>query len=53
MSDINNLKNSNRLPLKPSTEYERLAKIRERQKRERKEKLYSCPSSAKSRNNLP
>lgn len=53
MSDINNLKASNRLALKPSTEYERLAKISERQRRERKEKLYSYPSSVKSRNNLP
>jgi hypothetical protein len=53
MSNINNIKVSNCLALKPNAEYDQLAKIRERQRRERKEKLYSYPSSLKRRNNLP
>jgi hypothetical protein len=41
MSNTNNLKDFNALAIKPGTEYKRLAKISERQKRERKEELYS------------
>jgi hypothetical protein len=41
MSDTDNLKDFNALAIKPGTEYERLAKISERQRRERKEELYS------------
>jgi hypothetical protein len=41
MSDTDNLKDFNALVIKPGTEYERLAKISERQRRERKEELYS------------
>ena len=43
MSDIDNLKVICGLVMKPklSTEEEQAAKIRERQRRERKEKLYS------------
>ena len=41
MSDTDNLKAFNDLVMKPSAEYERLAKIHDRQRRERKEELYS------------
>ena len=53
MSDIDDLKAFYSLVMKPklSAEDKRLAKIRERQRRERKEKLYSFPLN--SRNNLP
>jgi len=46
MSDTENLKAFYGLVMKPKlgAEEERLAKIRERQRRERKEKLYSYPS---------
>ena len=54
MSDIDELKALYDLALKLelSLEEQRLAKIRERQRRERKEKLYSYPSSVKIRNSL-
>ena len=42
MSGTANLIDFNALVMMPSAEYERLAKLRERQRRERKEKLYSC-----------
>ena len=42
MSDTANLMDFNALVMMPSVEYERLAKIRERKRRERKEELYSC-----------
>jgi len=50
MSDTDNLKTFYDLMMKwkPSAKDEWLSKIRERQRRERKEKLYSC--SMKSRN---
>lgn len=51
MSDTDNLKTFYDLMMmksKPSAKDEWLAKIRERQRRERKEELYSC--SMKSRN---
>ena len=41
MSNTNSLKDFNALVIKPGTEYKRLAKISERQRRERKEELYS------------
>ena len=52
MSNIDDLKMLYGLVTKPnlSAEEEQLAKIRERQRRERKEKLYSYP--LKSRNTL-
>lgn len=53
MSEINNLKASNYLVSMPSAKCEQLAITRERERRERKEKLYSYPSSVKWRNNLP
>ena len=43
MSETDNLKALNDSVIKPSTKYQRLAKIRERQRRERKEQLYSFP----------
>ena len=41
MSDAINSMDFNALVMIPGAEYERLARIRERQKRERKEALYS------------
>jgi hypothetical protein len=41
MDDTTNLTDFNVLVMMPNTEYERLAKMRERQRRERKEELYS------------
>lgn len=48
MSNVNDLKASNGLLIKPKqdTEEARLAKIREQQKRERKERLYSSGSKS-------
>ena len=49
MSDIDNLKVFYGLVMKPtklSTEEQRVAKIRENQRRERKEKLYSSGSKS-------
>lgn len=46
MSDIENLKACYGLPMKPklkSEEEERIAKLRENEKRKRKEKLYLSP----------
>ena len=44
MSDIKYSTEPYSLVTIPNSEYERLAKIRERQRRERKEKLYSYSS---------
>jgi len=41
MSDATNVMDLKALAMLPSAEYERLARIRERQRRERKEELYS------------
>jgi len=41
MSGTANLMDFNALVMMPSSEYERLAKIRERQRRERKKALYT------------
>ncbi len=41
MSDTDNLKVFNDLETKSSAKYEQLAKIRERQRRERKDELHS------------
>lgn len=41
MGDTNNIMDFNALVIIPNAEYERLARIRERQRRERKAKLYS------------
>jgi hypothetical protein len=41
MSVINHWDTLNYLVMKPGDEYERLARIRERQRRQRKEELYS------------
>lgn len=55
MSDIGHLKGFYGLLKKPKSKVEeqRIAEIHERERRERKEKLYSYPSSVKSRNTLP
>ena len=55
MSDTSNQKTPYGLvtKLKLSVKGEQLAKICERQRRQRKEELYSYPSSVKSRNTLP
>ena len=47
MSDVSSIKMSNGLLIKPQPahEAERIAKLREYQKRERKEKLYSSGTS--------
>jgi hypothetical protein len=56
MSDPDNLKAINDLVMQPSAEYERLAKIRERQRRERKDELYSyhprCDQDTNKRDTL-
>ena len=41
MNETANLKDFNALVMMSSAEYDRLAKIRERQRRERKEEIYS------------
>jgi hypothetical protein len=41
MSDATNLMEFNVLAMLPGAEYERVARLRERQRRERKMKLYS------------
>ncbi len=41
MSDTDNLMHFNALVMIPNAEYERLARMRERQRRERIEELYS------------
>jgi hypothetical protein len=53
MSDVDDLKAFYDLAMKPelSLEEKRLAKIRYHQKRKRKEKLYSYPSSGKKSHN--
>jgi len=55
MSNVNNFTAFYGSAMKPkrNVEEKRLAKIRDHQKRERKEKLYSYPSSVKRRNTLP
>ena len=50
MSDAANITDFNVLAMVPGTEYERIARIRERQKRKRKEELYSvCAKKHKDR----
>ena len=50
MNDAANAMDLNALAMLPSAEYERLARLRERQKRERKEALYS-PGARKHKAN--
>ena len=50
MSDTNNLKVTYGLDMKLSTKDEQLATIRERQKRQRKEELYSYPTKSRKTN---
>jgi hypothetical protein len=50
MSDTNNLKVTYGLDMKLSTKDEQLATIRERQKRLRKEELYSYPTKSRKTN---
>jgi hypothetical protein len=50
MSKIQNVKAPYDLAMKLRTKDERLAKIRQRQRRERKEELYSFPSKSRKNN---